>query len=153
MKKNRIAQRGEIGICAIASGYTTKARPGPNQGKQQTIKDNKCDLSFNGELIFSLTCIPELATVAMSLLSTCAMKPRVENMTKPAKTLVPQLISEIITASLEEANPTNKISLLRIMILQLNCNRTSSGNCHSCQIFKEIIYFSKELLKKNALLR
>lgn len=146
MKKNRIAQRGEIGICAIASGYTTKARPGPNQGKQQTIKDNKSDLSFHGELIFSLTCIPELATVAMSLLSTCAMKPRVENMTKPAKTLVPQLISEIITASLEETNPTNEISLLR-MILQLNCNRTSSGNCNLCQIFKEIISFSKELLK------
>ena len=29
MKKNRIAHNGEIGICAIASGYTTKASPGP----------------------------------------------------------------------------------------------------------------------------
>ena len=29
MKKNRIAHSGEIGICAMASGYTTNAKPGP----------------------------------------------------------------------------------------------------------------------------
>jgi hypothetical protein len=29
MKKNNTAQTGEIGICAIASGYTTNTSPGP----------------------------------------------------------------------------------------------------------------------------
>lgn len=33
IKKNRMAHSGEIGIWAIASGYTTKASPGPRESK------------------------------------------------------------------------------------------------------------------------
>ena len=40
--------------------------------------------------------------MVISLFRTCAIKPSVEKMTKPAKMLVPQLISEIIIASLNK---------------------------------------------------
>lgn len=71
MKKNSTAQNGEIGICAIPSGYTTKARPGP-----------------------------EVATSFTSLPETCAMKPSTLKITKPANTLVLQFMTDTIMASL-----------------------------------------------------
>lgn len=50
----------------------------------------------------NLQTVPEAATFVISLFRTCAIKPSVEKMTKPAKTLVPQLIIEIIIASLNK---------------------------------------------------
>lgn len=81
MKKNRTAQNGEMGIWAMPSGYTTKARPGP-----------------------------EVATSDTSLPETWAMKPSTLKMTKPANTLVLQFMTETIMASLE-ANKKRKENL------------------------------------------
>ena len=78
MKKNITAQNGEMGIWAIPSGYTTKARPGP-----------------------------EVATSETSLPETCAMKPSTLKMTKPANTLVLQFMIDTIMASLN-SNKINK---------------------------------------------
>lgn len=43
--KNRIDHNGEIGIRAMASGYATNARPGPETGKKNTkFQNNLCNL-------------------------------------------------------------------------------------------------------------
>ena len=45
MKKNSIAHKGDMGICEIPSGYTTKISPGP------TKRENNLQL----KLIYSAT--------------------------------------------------------------------------------------------------
>lgn len=65
------------------------------------IKQNKSsNTKFTLTTLLLLWFVPEAATVVISLFRTCAIKPSVEKMTNPAKMLVPQLISEIIIASL-----------------------------------------------------
>ena len=71
MQKKRNDQRGGIGMFDIASGYATNAKAGP-----------LCTISFTSTPFNS------------------AMNPRIEKMTKPAKTEVPQLINETRRASL-----------------------------------------------------
>ena len=80
MKKNSTAQNGEMGIWAIPSGYTTKARPGP-----------------------------EVATSETALPETWAMKPSTLKMTNPANTLVLQFMIDTIMASLYKNKQINRI--------------------------------------------
>ena len=68
---HRNDHRGGIGIFETASGYATNANAGPL-------------------LTISSTSLPDIS----------AMKPRIEKITKPAKTDVPQLINETRRASL-----------------------------------------------------
>lgn len=72
IKKNKTAQRLGNGNIAIASGYVTKARPGPL-----------------------------VATVATDIPVFSDMKPSTENTTKPANMLVPQFRIGITIESLK----------------------------------------------------
>ena len=71
MQKKRNDHKGGTGMLEMASGYATNARAGP------------------------------LFTISLtSTLFNSAIKPRIEKMTKPAKTEVPQLMNETSKASL-----------------------------------------------------
>ena len=70
--KNRTAQNEEKGSCRVADGYARNASPGPL-----------------------------LTTSSMDLFCSLAMKPRMEKMTKPAKNEVPELMPEMMMASLK----------------------------------------------------
>lgn len=60
----------------------------------------------------------------MSLFRTLAMNPSVEKITKPAKTLVPQLISEIIMASLKRKRKAIfQTKAIKMIITQANVSK------------------------------
>ena len=71
IQKKRNDHNGGIGMFDMASGYATNAKAGP-----------LCTMSFTSTPFSS------------------AIKPRMEKMTKPAKTDVPQLMNETSRASL-----------------------------------------------------
>ena len=73
MKKKSTDQTGAHGICATAFGYAMKAKPGPDS-----------------------------ATVEIGTPCSCAMNPRTEKTTKPAKRLVPLLQTAMYVQSLRK---------------------------------------------------
>lgn len=88
MKKNKNAHKGESGICKVADGQAKNAKPGP-----------------------------DAATSSMFFSCSCAIKPTIENITKPAKKEVPELIADIINASLI-VQKVDKRKLIKL----LDCN-------------------------------
>ena len=71
--------------------------------------------------------IPDSATSAMSLPCTCAMCPRIENIMKPAKILVPLFVMANKIESLKENTYETEINLKEPDSTQIKLKETHGG--------------------------
>lgn len=111
MRKKMIAQKGDRGSLVRASGYTTKAMPGPVDNTRSLRKKvnhhtHACThadtLAWFSRVTFGVS--PSSATCSMGTFNSCAMNPMTEKMTKPANILVALFVHVTIIVSLQGKN-------------------------------------------------
>ena len=105
MQKNKTAHKELNGMCNVADGYARKASPGPEAATSSICFSCSCAMKpgckfWNKINLQHFLCITQVIKFIQSLFNEKVFVPMMEKITKPAKKEVPELMTEMINASL-----------------------------------------------------